>query len=296
MEPKVWIGMGGWELPPFKKYFYPPKPKKTFRKLEYYSQYFDSIEVNSSFYNAALQPHHSQQWLTDVSGNKEFIFTVKLYRGFTHTFNATRGDVKAVHHLLGPLTEAGKLGGLVIQFPYSFFYTPEHKEYVARLGKAFNPHRIFVEFRHKSWNNSATNQFLSDNYLHSINVDMPQIKNHAPFTNNASGGVVYYRLMGRNALTWSNPLEGERYDYFYSEEELQELVRRIQEMRKKLNSVFVVFHNDPGANSLVNGFQLRHFLHQSPRQMVPQGLVYVCPGLKQISASVDIKHPLFEEV
>jgi len=171
MEPKVWIGMGGWELPPFKKYFYPPKPKKTFRKLKYYSQYFDIIEVNSSFYNAALQPHHSQQWLSDVSGNREFIFTVKLYRGFTHTFNATKGDVKAIHHLLDPLANAEKLGGLVIQFPYSFFYTPARKEYVARLGKSFQPHRIFVEFRHKSWNNSAITQFLAGNNLHSINVD-----------------------------------------------------------------------------------------------------------------------------
>ena len=288
--------MGGWELPPFKKYFYPPKPKKTFRKLEYYSQYFDSIEVNSSFYNASLQPHHSQQWLSDVSGNKEFMFTVKLYRGFTHTFDATKGDVKTVHQLLGPLADADKLGGLVIQFPYSFFYTFERKEYVERLGKAFKAHRIFVEFRHKSWNNSAITQFLAGNNLHPINVDMPQIKNHSPFTNIASSGVVYYRMMGRNAVTWSNPMEGERYDYDYSEEELMELVKRIQEMRKKLNSVFVVFHNDPGANSLVNGFQLRHLLHQAPRHMVPQGLVYVCPELKQISSSVDIKHPLFEEV
>ena len=120
MEPKVWIGMGGWELPPFKKYFYPPKAKKTFRKLEYYSQYFDSIEVNSSFYNASLQPHHSQQWLTDVSGNKEFMFTVKLYRGFTHTFNATKGDVKAVHHLLDllrtPRNSADLLSNFLIHF------------------------------------------------------------------------------------------------------------------------------------------------------------------------------------
>jgi len=74
MENTVHIGMGGWELPSFNKYFYPPKKPKGFRKLEFYSRYFDCVEVNSTFYNTSLSPQHSSRWLEDVSQNRNFQF------------------------------------------------------------------------------------------------------------------------------------------------------------------------------------------------------------------------------
>jgi uncharacterized protein YecE (DUF72 family) len=51
---EVLIGMGGWELPPFNRVFYPAKPEEGFRKLEYFSRFFDLVEVNSTFYNTSL--------------------------------------------------------------------------------------------------------------------------------------------------------------------------------------------------------------------------------------------------
>jgi uncharacterized protein YecE (DUF72 family) len=301
----VYIGMGGWDLEPFSKVFYPPRPKKGFRKLEYYSQFFDSVEVNATFYNTSLTPDHARRWLDDVSANKEFVFTVKLFQGFTHTYAATYNDVRAVHHMLEPLVDAGKLGGLLIQFPYSFTNISERRMYLMQLAKAFHPHRLFVEVRHNSWNSPLMYNFFQENKLHLVNVDLPGIKQHMPLTCQTWNGAAYFRLMGRNTLTWDRPfsrhpggnyLVSDRYHYMYDDRELRHLLSMIEEMRQRAAATFVVFHNDPEANSLVNGFQLRHLVRHKQRVLVPQNLIAAFPPLKQISAPVNVQHPLFAEM
>ena len=301
----VYIGMGGWDLEPFSKVFYPPRPRKGFRKLEYYSQFFDSVEVNATFYNTSLTPDHARRWLDDVSANKEFVFTVKLFQGFTHTYEATYNDVRAVHRMLEPLAAAEKLGGLLIQFPYSFTNISERRMYLMQLAKAFHPHRLFVEVRHNSWNSPLMYNFFQENRLHLVNVDLPGIKQHMPLTCQTWNGAAYFRLMGRNAMTWERPfskhpsgnyLVSDRYHYMYDDRELRHLLTMIEQMRQRAAATFVVFHNDPQANSLVNGFQLRHLVRHKQRVLVPQNLVTAFPALKNISASVNVQHPLFAEV
>ena len=300
---KVHVGMGGWDLQPFDKYFYPPKPKKDFRKLDYYCQFFDSVEINATFYNTSLTRAHAQKWLQDVSGNKKFIFTVKLYQGFTHSFTATKEDVLSTHHMLEPLAEADKLGGIVIQFPYSFSYHPEHCQYLMKLSKALQPHRLFLEVRHNSWNSQLMFNFFQENKLHVVNVDLPRIKQHMPLTCLSWDNVAYFRMMGRNALAWQQPWRVEdnkryavsdRYHYLYNDKELEHLLRLIE--RLNAQTTFVVFHNDPEANSLYNGFQLRHLTKKNQRVLIPNSFVQVHPMLKGISAQVNVHHSLFEEV
>ena len=301
----VSIGMGGWDLEPFNNVFYPPRPRKGFRKLEYYSQFFDSVEVNATFYNTSLGPDHARRWLDDVSGNKDFIFTVKLFQGFTHTYTAAYSDVRSVHGLLEPLAAAGKMGGLLIQFPYSFTNINERRMYLMQLAKAFQPHRLFVEVRHNSWNSPLMYNFFQENKLHLVNVDLPGIKQHMPLTCQSWNGAAYFRMMGRNVMTWDRPflkhhsgnyLVSDRYHYLYKDRELEHLLTLIEQMQQRSSTTFVVFHNDPQANSLVNGFQLRHMVRHKQRVLVPENLVAVFPSLKQISALVNVQHLLFAEV
>lgn len=301
----IYVGMGGWELAPFNKYFYPPKPKKGFRKLQYFSQFFDCVEVNATFYNTAFKPQHAKQWLEDISANENFVFTIKLYRGFTHTYDVTKEDVLAIHRLLEPLMAAGKLGGILAQFPYSFTQLPERRQYLARLATAFGRYRLFVETRHDSWNTPDTFEFFKERGIHVVNVDLPGIKRHRPLTSLAWGGAAYFRMMGRNALTWNYPWKVEedrkhvvsdRYRYLYSEEELEQLLVHIERIRAAADTIFVVFHNDPDAHSLINGFQLRHRVCQRQRVLVPQNLVKAFPKLKMISSEVNVRHPLFAEL
>ncbi len=301
---KVIIGMGGWELPSFNKYFYPPKFPKGFRKLEFYSRYFDCVEVNSTFYNTSLSEKHSRQWLQDVSGNERFVFIVKLFRGFTHTFQATRNDVLSIRRLLDPLLQNGKLAGLLLQFPYSFTNLKERLEYVEQLRKLFPTHRLFVEVRHLSWNNPETIHRLQESGLNVVNVDLPRIKQHMPLTTFASGGTAFFRLMGRNGKTWDRPwrveengkyMVNDRYNYYYPQKGLDELVEYIQKVRTKSDSTFAIFHTDPQAHSLVNGFQLRHIIDNTSRKVsAPRSIVNSHPQLQSIcnivptSSSLDL--------
>ena len=108
-QSKIFVGLGGWEFGAFDKIFYPPKVKKGFHKLEHYSRLFDNVEINATFYSTAFAPEHSRRWLENVAANKNFIFTVKLFRGFTHTFDATNDDVRSVRNLLEPLAEVRKI-------------------------------------------------------------------------------------------------------------------------------------------------------------------------------------------
>ena len=295
----IYVGMGGWQLEPFNGPFYPSNPPKGFRKLEFYSHFFDLVEVNATFYNTALNQKNSFQWLSDVSGNKAFLFTVKLFRGFTHSLDARREDVVLVHRLLEPLAAEEKLGGLVIQFPYGFSLDRDRKDHLIKLGKVFGAFPLFVEVRHNSWNTPAMMDLLRENNLHLVNVDLPAIKNHMPLTNVAWGGVAYLRLMGRNTQSWdsgpeSEKTDGARYHYRYSDEELQHLFKWISEMRSKGIKTFVVFHNDPQANSLLNGFQIRHYLDPPKTFFAPPALIQMFSELKPFTTPAAQSNPLFE--
>jgi len=290
------IGMGAWDIDHWNAIFYPPQQNKGFRKLQFYSQFFDSVEINATFYNNAFTPRHARRWLTDVAENKRFIFTVKLYRGFTHTFDATVQDVKAVHRLLEPMEAEEKCGGLLLQFPYSFTNIRERRLYLMQLSKVLQPHRLFVEVRHNSWNSPLMYNFFQENKLHLVNVDLPLIKQHMPLTAVAWDGYAYFRMMGCNTETWYNQERGDRYDYLYSDRELEHLLRLLQQVKSSAHTTFVVFHNDPEAKSLFNGFRLRHLLRDKQRVLIPKNLIAAFPELKQIGLPVNVLHPLFAGV
>jgi uncharacterized protein YecE (DUF72 family) len=301
--PALHVGMGGWDLPPFEKVFYPPT-ERGFRKLHYYAQFFDSVEVNATFYNSAFSPEQVRRWLDDVSQNPRFVFTVKLFRGFTHTYDGRREDYLAVLRTLDLLKQGGRLGGLVMQFPASFVNGEDQRRYLADLARAFGSVRIFAEVRHNSWHSPLMLNFFQESGLHLVNVDLPQIRRHMPFTGEAWGGAAYVRLMGRNALAWEHPQrmasEGrsemqERYFYLYSPSELQTIAEKVRTLRSQGNETFVVFHNDPEAQSLLNGFQFRHMMTKR-KVLVPDRLLRRFPGLSPVSVSVNVGHPLFSSV
>ena len=300
IDPPVHIGMGGWDLPPFENTFYPPA-EKGFRKLRYYSQFFDFVEVNATFYNEAFSAQQVSRWLEDVSHNHRFVFTVKLFKGFTHTYDAGRKEYLSVCRMLDQLGNDDRLGGLVVQFPTSFINTADRRRYIADLARAFKAYRTFVEVRHHSWNSPLMFNFFQESGVNLINVDLPPLQKHMPFLSNAWNGSSYFRMMGRNEESWNRPYRlepdgkhvvSERYRYTYSESELEDLAKSVSRVRREQNESFVVFHNDAIAKSLMNGFQLKRIL-SGMDVLVPDRLIRTFPELKKISVSVNVSHPLF---
>jgi hypothetical protein len=84
----------------------------------------------------------------------------------------------------------------------------------------------------------------------------------------------------------------ERYFYLYSASELMSIATTVRSLRERGNETFVVFHNDPEAQSLLNGFQFRHLMTRR-KVLVPDRLLRKFPGLAPLSVSVNVGHPLF---
>jgi len=106
-----------------------PKPKK-FDPLRYLAGYFDTVEVNSTFYRPAA-PEAARKWAERVKENDRFRFALKLWRRFTHEREAafTREEVDAVRAGLDPIADAGRLGAVLLQFPWSFRNDEANREW-----------------------------------------------------------------------------------------------------------------------------------------------------------------------
>jgi uncharacterized protein YecE (DUF72 family) len=288
-------GMGGWDLFPFQGRFYPSRMPKGFRKLAFYSKYFDMIEVNATFYNTDFGPFHVRRWLEDVQENDHFTFTVKLFRGYTHSYDATRSDLQRIYRMLDAFQESGRLGGVLLQFPGSLKNRKECRDYLYRLSHAFRRYRMFLELRHGSWDSPLMHNFFQENRYHLVNVDLPAVNDHVAFRSLGWDGAAYFRMMGRNAGAWNAPwrlepdgrhMVSDRYAYRYSDAELRSLAASVRTLDPaQARTVYVVFHNDPQAQSIANGLQLRHLLAPERPLAIPPTTLRAFPALREISAS-----------
>ncbi len=144
------IGPAGWAYKDGDGIVYPPKKPKGFEPVAYLSQYFDTIEINSSYYGAP-RPSAAKKWSEHVGGNPRFRFTAKLYQAFTHKRNATAQDEHDFKEGIAPLMEAGRFGALLLQFPWSFRFDPDNRIYLLDLQKRFREYPLVLEVRHSSW-------------------------------------------------------------------------------------------------------------------------------------------------
>ena len=115
----IYVGPAGWSYADWGGIVYPPRKPHGFHEATYLAEYFDTIEINTSFYQP-LRPAMCWQWLERVAGNTRFLFTTKLWQRFTHETGATEDDEKAVREGFDMLAGAGKLGAVLLQFPFSF--------------------------------------------------------------------------------------------------------------------------------------------------------------------------------
>ena len=46
----IWVGPAGWSYPDWRGIFYPAALPAATHALEYVAQYFDTVEINTSFY------------------------------------------------------------------------------------------------------------------------------------------------------------------------------------------------------------------------------------------------------
>jgi uncharacterized protein YecE (DUF72 family) len=285
------IGPAGWSYADWRGRVYPESAGTKFDTLALVAKYFDTAEINSSFYYPPV-PATARAWLRRVAHNPSFTFTAKLHKVFTHRLGtATNKDEEAFREGIDPLMEAGKLGAVLIQFPWSFKNDREERGYLNQLCGLFKEYPLVVELRHESWNHPRILQTLEDLGVGLCDIDQPQFANSIKPSAEVTSPIGYIRLHGRNYQNWfreeANVLE--RYDYLYSRDELEPWVERIKQVADKARQTYVITNNHARGQSLVNAFEVLALLEEK-RQPGPEKLIESYPRLSE-SVEADDQSP-----
>ena len=266
---EIRFGPAGWDYPDWAGKVY-PRPKPTgFDPLRYLAGYFDTIEINSTFYRPA-SAQVARGWTERVAGHDRFRFAAKLWRRFTHERDTawTAEEMDSVRAGFDPLVDAGRLGAVLLQFPWSFRNTEPNREWLRDLTRSLRAYPLVVEVRHISWNEPEFYAELAAGRIGIVNLDQPMFRNSLPPSARATSSVGYIRVHGRNYKDWFRKTAGrdERYDYLYSRAELKPWAERTRSLAQEpgVTDVYVVNNNHFAGQAVANALMLQAEVTQQP--------------------------------
>lgn len=279
----VVVGTCSWTDPTMVARWYPKGVSTAEQRLRYYAERFDAVEVDSSFYGIP-KAEYAAHWAERTPPG--FTFHVKAYgmmtghevderslhpelrdSGFAYELSS-RGRVRAPEERMverafelfaeavAPLVDAGKMGGVLMQYP-PWFTAADHAKREHNLGEIeraaemLAPLPAFVEFRHASWaepaNLERTARFLADRGLTLVAVDAPQVATGTamPPVTAATAPLGYVRFHGRNRSTWNarTVSAADRFDYLYEPAELAEWRQPVLDLAENTERTWVMFNN-----------------------------------------------------
>jgi uncharacterized protein YecE (DUF72 family) len=273
------IGPAGWSYADWKNLVYPTNPGSGFDPLGYLASFFDTIEINSTFYRTATTTA-ARSWARRVAHNPNFKFTVKLHRDFTHARLSAEAEIPAIRAVLDALAESDRLGALLSQFPWSFRNDSANRPYLADLLGCFGDYPLAVELRHASWSRPAVYQSLERRAVALCNIDQPVFLDSVEPSVVTTSPLGYVRLHGRNYENWFKENVGvlERYDYLYSKEELKEWIDRIRRISGTTRETYVIANNHARGKAIVNALEIRAEL-TGEKVSIPDQLLLEYPRL-----------------
>lgn len=255
------VGTSGYSYEDWRGIFYSERLPPS-RMLEFYARHFEAVELNSPFYRIP-EPRMMEAIVKKAGGRVEF--AVKANQNLTHRREGTTSALPLFREALRPFEEAGILGCVLAQFPYSFRNVPENREHLLRLRDGFNPIPLVVEFRHRGWIREEVFRLLMEHAIGFCSVDEPKLPNLPPPVVKATSQIGYVRFHGRNQASWWEHKEAwERYDYLYSEEELKEWVPKIKTLAQATEKCFVFFNNHPKGQAIQNAQMMIRLLAEEP--------------------------------
>jgi uncharacterized protein YecE (DUF72 family) len=290
---KIRVGPAGWSYKDWEGVVYPQKPGSKFDPLAYLARFFDTIEINSSFYRP-FTASTAKSWANRVSEAVDFIFAAKLHRVFTHERGkATAVDETAVREGLDALAAEEKLGAVLIQFPWSFKNTDDDRLYLTKLLAQFKDYPLVLEVRHSSWNKPQIYEWLEDLGVGICNVDQPLFAKSIKPAAVATAQVGYVRLHGRNYQDWfrDKAPRDDRYNYLYSLDELDPWITRIKEIAAKTKEAYVITNNHFRGQAVVNALEIKSTLKEQ-RVIAPAPLFEKYPALiDSATPETDMREP-----
>jgi len=226
--------------------------------LKYYSSQFNSLELNTTYY--AVPSLAVVKSLVMRTG-PEFQFAVKAHQDITHGRNPDEITYRSFLEILEPFITAGKLGCVLVQFPYNFGFNSENQLYMEQIKGRFKDIPVVVELRNARWIKPQVFQWLKSIDVGFCCVDEPHLPNLMPPVAEATSRIAYVRFHGRNsAKWWKSDKPYERYDYSYTPEELEEWIPKIRHLNSQAEKTFVFANNHWQGQSVDTIRQVRMML------------------------------------
>jgi uncharacterized protein YecE (DUF72 family) len=185
-------------------------------------------------------------------------FSVKAFQDMTHALDKSRCQqlVFEFKKALDPLLFNNLLLCVLFQFPESFHYDKQERIYLDNLIKEMSDIPIVVEMRNTKWQNDNVYNALRERKAGWCITDNPDLKNLPKLDFICTSDIAYIRFHGRNAAMWYTGDNVTRYDYMYSDTELQAFVNPILELLKNTKIVQLFFNNHAKAQATVNAKKL----------------------------------------
>ena len=291
---RIRVGPAGWSYADWEGIVYPKPRGRSFDPLEYIASYFDLVEIDSTFYRV---PPRSvcRRWSERVAGRPDFLFTAKAPQEITHRARPhPEEDLAPFKTALEPLFDTGRLGAVLVQFPWSFRPTPEAMAHVKTVTECLHPFPTAVEVRHGGWGEPRALAFFRDQGIALCGIDQPLIGNSlAPDSWVSGSGLAYFRLHGRNKDKWFAKDAGrnERYNYLYDVSQLAPWRERIGHAAKDAGNVFAVLNNHFRGQAVVNALQLQTML-SGKKARAPRTVLSSYPHAEEFLVAGDEESPL----
>ena len=259
------IGTSGFSFPDWKGPVYPAGIRER-DMLPFYEKElgFNVLEVNFTYYTLPSQKTMAGMAQKTSEG---FEFVVKSFKGMTHDIWDKKTGRRIDHretfmkfkHGLVPLIEERKLTCVLAQFPYGFFPGRENSSYLEEFKEEMGDISLVLEFRNRAWFREETFQFLEKKGMGFCIVDEPNLPQLMPYQPRTTSEIGYFRFHGRNP-NWFNVPMKVRYDYLYSEKELEEFVPGIKEISKRTAKTLIFFNNCYSGSAAKNAAQMAKLL------------------------------------
>ena len=288
------VGTSSWSDPGFVEHWY-PKGLAASGRLAFYAERFEAVELNSSFY-AIPSVKTVEGWVKRTP--EGFRFDVKLHKLLSHhaaqlrelppdlrgeAETNERGRVILDEAILGemvrrtaeamePLAKAGQLGSYLLQLTPAFGPRDHHLDELTPVIDGLAPTPVAVEFRRRSWASEKRLEqvldWLSAHDAVFVCVDTPpgdHVPIFPPIDAVTRDSLAYMRCHGRNTEGYLHGRSvAERFDYDYSNDELEEIAGRATALDSEAEQVHVMFNNNARELAPKAARALRGILGQDP--------------------------------
>ena len=294
-EASLKVGVAGWSYPDWQDVVYPSGVASARDHLRYLAGFVDVIEINTTFYHPP-EIDTVMGWCDRVADIEDFTFAVKLWRRFTHSREEhwQPAELQDFLRRVRPVFDRGLGGVMLAQFPHSFHHTPENMTYLQELLRQIEDIPVVVEVRHDTWNNPEAFAMLKINGAGLCSIDQPMFRGSLAPVERVTGDIAYIRLHGRNKEHWFAEEAGrdERYNYLYSDDELEPWIKRARKMAAKAREVYVIANNHFRGQAVCNALMLKAVL-RGERVRAPAVLLEHFPELR---AHADPDAPVQEKL